>query len=524
MFATLLAQAPGLATPRVDWVGLLPLLILMGGGVLLLTVVSLLRRSAPAWLPTVWTVVVSLAALGSVIVLWKRVGDAARGPKALVDGAVSLDGFGLFVIGVLCIGVLLSALVADVYLRREDIAGVELFVLLMLSASGGGVMAVSNDLIVTFIGLEILSIAAYVLCALHVRRASSQEAGMKYFVLGAFASAFLLYGMAMVYGATGSTNLGEIQTFLSTSVLVENGRLLLGIGLMLVGFGFKVAAVPFHSWSPDVYQGAPTPVTGFMASVVKAAGFAGLIRVVVVGFESQWLQWRPAIYALAAMSLVIGAVAAITQRNVKRMLAYSSINHAGFMLLGVQAGLVGVAPALFYLGVYTFMVIGSFAVVSLVSRRGDGATALADFAGLSRRKPALALAFTVFLLAQAGTPFTAGFLAKFGVLKAAAQTGNWSLAIIGMLSAVISAYIYLRIVVSMYFAGDEDDLPTPAGARLRIPALTGLAIVLCLAGTLVPGFAPQPFEHLAQRATVFIGSPDAPPVPAVPGAASGTGN
>ncbi len=274
---------------------------------------------------------------------------------------------------VICAAVILTALIADDYLRREGLDGPELSILVLLSASGGVIMASANDLIVMFLGLEILSIAVYVLAAMHRKRLSSQEAGVKYFVLGAFSSAFLLYGIAFVYGGTGSTNLVRIVDYFSTSVVASNGLILAGLALMLVGFGFKVAAAPFHWWTPDVYQGAPSPVVAFMASAVKAAGFAGLLRVFYLGFDSWQDDWKPIVFALAALTLLVGSILAVVQTNVKRMLAYSSISHAGFMLVGVQVATgLGVAAVLFYLAAYTFMVAGSFAVVTLVGRAGDG--------------------------------------------------------------------------------------------------------------------------------------------------------
>ncbi len=510
----LLAQATDgaarLATPDVVWSALAPQLILMVGGVVMLTVVSLIARRPPKGTYAAYTVVVALAALISIVPLWGRVHNPEEGAASLVGGAVALDGFSLFVIGVLCVGLILVALLADDYLRREGFDGPELYVLMLLSAAGGATMASANDLIVLFIGLEILSISAYVMAAMHARRLASQEAGMKYFVLGAFASAFLLYGIALIYGATGSTNLAHIQEFLSERILLQDGMLLAGIALMLAGFAFKVAAVPFHAWAPDVYQGAPSPVAAFMASVVKAGGFAGLIRVVTVAFEAYLQQIRPAVFALAALSLVVGAVAAAVQTNVKRMLAYSSINHAGFILMGVQAGVIGTSSALFYLLAYSLMVIGSFGVVTLVGRTGDGRQSLDDYKGLSRTRPALALAFAVFLLAQAGTPFTGGFLAKLGVIRAAADTHNWTLAIIAMLTAVVSAFVYLRIVVAMYFSGEAGEVVQLEGPPVRIPRTAAAALILAVVGTLALGIAPETFSGWTDDAVPQIAAVPAP--------------
>jgi NADH-quinone oxidoreductase subunit N len=476
-----------LATPSVDWSAVAPLLILGVGALLLLTITSLVkRRGLPAGFLALWTVVAAIAAGLSTIPLWFRVVD--DGPFTIMGGALGIDGFGLFVIGVLCCAVVLGALVADGYLRREGLEGPELFVLLLLAALGGAVMATADDLIVLFLGLETLSIAAYVLAAMHVRRIESQEAGLKYFVLGGFSSAFFLYGIAFIYGATGSTNLVHINAFLSENLPADNGLLLLGFGFMLVGLGFKVAAVPFHSWAPDVYQGSPTPVVAFMASGVKAAAFAGLIRVFFLTFGTYRLDWQPVVFVLAVLSLFVGAVLAIVQSDVKRMLAYSSISHAGFILVGVQVATEdGVTAVLFYLAAYTFMVAGSFGVVTLVSRRGDNHTGIDDYRGLAKTNPQLAFFFTIFLLAQAGVPFTVGFFAKFYVISAAAESESYALAIIAMVTAVIAAFLYLRIIVAMYMNEPPADELEP----IEVPFGAGLAIGLCFAVTVFFGIFPS---------------------------------
>ncbi len=292
---------------------------------------------------------------------------------------------------------------------------------------------------------------------------------MKYFVLGAFSSAFFLYGIALVYGATGSTNLTSIHDFLAADLPQKSGLLLAGFALLLVGLGFKVSAAPFHVWTPDVYQGAPTPITAFMASVSKAAAFAALLRVFVVTFGDYRADWQPVIAGLAVLTLLVGALFAIVQNDVKRMMAYSSIGHAGFILVGVQvASHQGTSSALFYLVAYTFLVIGSFGVIAVVGGDDEGHHPLSDYRGLAARRPGLALTFTVLLLAQAGVPLTSGFLAKFYVLQAAIQAGYWHLALVAMLSAVISAFLYLRIVVAMYMADPaEGGEPGRATARRR---------------------------------------------------------
>ena len=294
-----------------------------------------------------------------------------HGPQVTIAGAIAFDGFAVFIQITVAIAMLLTALVGDGYLRREGVEGPEFHVLAMMSASGAMMMGAANDLIVVFLGLEIMSIALYVLAAFNHKRAESGEAALKYFVLGAFSSAVFVYGIALVYGATGSTNLPQIADYLSKNVIASNGVLLGGLALLLVGFGFKIAAVPFHMWSPDVYQGSPSPITGFMAAVAKVGAFAALLRVFVSSFGTVRTDWQPIIWGLAILSLVVGAVVALMQRDVKRMMAYSSINHAGFILLGVEAATTrGVSASLYYIFTYMFLVIGSFAVITVMARDG----------------------------------------------------------------------------------------------------------------------------------------------------------
>ena len=423
-------------------------------------------------------------------------------PVGAIGDQFSFDGFSLVVAGVIVSAVALCALLLDEYLRREGIDGPEMYVLMMLSAAGGVVMAGAGDLIVLFLGLETLSIPVYVMAALHVRRSESLEAGLKYFVLGAFSSAFLLYGMALVYGATGSLNLVEIRAYFASVVILDDAMLLAGLAMLLVGLGFKVAAVPFHAWTPDVYQGAPTPVVAYMASAVKVAGFAALVRVFVVTFAQYRLDWQPAVYALAVLTLLVGAVLAIVQHDVKRMLAYSSISHTGFILVGVQAASHrGTAAVVFYLAAYAFMVIGTFGVLTVISGRGDRKTSLDDLDGLGARRPALALALTIFLLAQAGVPLTTGFVAKFEIIGAAVEVRSFWLAVIAMVSAVVSAFLYLRIVLSVYLGSPADDSEiSDDESGERVHPAAGLAIGIALAITIGFGLFPGPIDELALEA------------------------
>ena len=446
-----------IATPHIRYLAIIPEIVLLGGSVLLLAGGSLVERQLRPRVATVATVAVSAAALG--VSLWQWSDVTSHGAFTAVDHAVVVDGFSALVNVLVSCAMLLTALVADGYLRREGVDGAELHVLAMVSASGAMIMASANDLIVVFLGLEILSISLYVLAAFNHRRAASGEAALKYFILGSFSSAVFVYGIALVYGATGTSNLAQIAGFLAKNVLASDGLLLAGMSLLIVGFAFKVAAVPFHMWTPDVYQGAPSPVTGFMAAVAKAGAFAAFLRVFISSFGLLRTDWQPIIYALAVVTLLLGAGLAVVQRDVKRMLAYSSINHAGFVLLGLEAATArGVSASVYYLFAYTFMVIGSFAVVTVLGRRGDAAHDIASYRGLARRQPALALAFAVLLLAQAGAPFTTGLWAKLEVVLAAVDH-QVPLAVIAMISAAVAAFFYLRVAVLMY-----TPVPVPGAA------------------------------------------------------------
>ncbi|HEX4867660.1 MAG TPA: NADH-quinone oxidoreductase subunit N [Acidimicrobiales bacterium] len=493
-------DAPGkIARVDVAWSAIAPLLVLIGGALLLLAADALKRRTPLKGSYALVTTVISGGAILLALPLWDRVQDPAEGPFSTLGGAFGVDGFSIFATIVICAAVILGGLSLDGWLRREGMETAEPYVLMLLSASGGLVMASANDLIVMFLGLEVLSLAVYVLAAMHLRRTTSQEAGVKYFVLGAFASAFLLYGIALVYGGTGSTSLLDVSAFLSENVLSDSGLVLAGLALLLVGFGFKVAAVPFHFWTPDVYQGAPSPSVVWMASGVKVAGFAGLMRVFFLGFPAYRLDWQPVVYGLAVATLIVGAVLAVVQTDVKRLLAYSSISHAGFVLVGVQAASQqGAKAALFYLASYTFMVAGSFGVVALVGRKGDIGHHLDDYRGLAKDRPGLALLFALFLFAQGGIPLTSGFFAKFYVITAAVDAGSTWLAVIAMLASVISVFLYLRIIVSMYMEAVEDDR---VRRRIPIPFSAGLGLAVCAIATLVVGVFPSVLADPAGDAT-----------------------
>jgi NADH-quinone oxidoreductase subunit N len=463
-----------ITVPAINYTALLPVLILAGGAIVLMAISSLVSRPLRAAEAAAVSAGFSVAALAASIVLWHDV--TARGGFTAVANAVSIDGFSVLFMMLVCSALVLSAMFGEGYLRREGLGGTEYFTLAMLSGSGAILMAEAGDLIVVFLGLEILSIALYVLAGIDHRRAESGEAAMKYFVLGAFSSAIFVYGIALTYGATGSTNIAQIGYYLAHNASTTNGLLLAGAGLMLVGFCFKVAAVPFHMWTPDVYQGSPTPVTGFMAAVAKAGGFAALIRVFMQAFPTLSASWQPLIFWVALLTLLGGAVLAIVQSNVKRMLAYSSINHAGFILLGLQAASAsGVAGSLYYLFVYSVMVIGTFGLIAFIAGHGDSDHRLERYRGLARKHPVVALSLTVLLIAQAGIPFTTGFLAKFYVLTAAVSGHSYTLAVIAMVSAAIAAFFYLRLVALMYAGSFSFARPAGSAAAPVVSAVAGAA-------------------------------------------------
>jgi NADH-quinone oxidoreductase subunit N len=368
-------------------------------------------------------------------------------------------------------------------------------------------MAAANDLIVVFVTLEVLSIPLYVLAAYDRHRARSLEAGIKYFLLGAFSSAIFLYGVALTYGATGSTNLEDIQRFLGNHVLLDEGTMLAGIAFLLVGLGFKIAAVPFHMWTPDVYEGSPSPVTSFMASATKAAAFAALLRILYTGLGAYSSDWRQILFVLAVLTLIGGSVGALRQTDLKRLLAYSSIAHAGYILIGVQAGTPrGLESALVYLFVYSFMTIGAFAVVVALDVRDD-THSIDDLRSLGRRRPIVAALLAFFLLAQAGIPPTAGFIAKLNVFAAAAAANSYALLIVGVLTSVIAAFFYLKVILTMYAGEDEQDLPD--GVELeatRVPVGVGVATVLvvCTVMTIWVGVWPTIVIDFARHATFVI--------------------
>lgn len=415
-------------------------------------------------------------------------------------GTFAADQFTGFLNIVVLLTAFLSILLSVDYLKRAQIERGEYYVLLLLSATGMMFMSGANDLIVVFIALELLSIPLYIMAAFRAPELKSEESGMKYFILGAFASAFFVYGAALVYGATGTTNLPEIFAAVNGIVAAGGSQaflLLMGAGLILVGLGFKVAVVPFHMWTPDVYEGAPTPVTAFMSVGAKAGGFAGLLRIMVVALPAFVLKdgqtaaaWQQTFWLVAAATLILGNIVAISQTNIKRMLAYSSIAHAGYiMIAAAAAGTAGVAneatrAALLYLLAYMFTNLGAFGVALAIEKNDGSDTQIDNFTGLAKSQPMLALMMAVFMLSLAGIPLTGGFIGKWFVFKSALDAGLVPIAIIGVLTSVISAYYYVRVIVNMYLKDGNGD---PAAGATRY---VQWAVYIAFAGTLLMGILP----------------------------------
>jgi NADH-quinone oxidoreductase subunit N len=478
---------PALIPPVISLRAIGPVLILSVTALVLLVIDLLPPRHRKEHVGVVGLAGVVLSLVASLY-LWGADEQAFR-------GMVVLDGFAIFFNLVIGFAVGLVLLLSLDYVRRQGAESGEFYILVLLSAVGMTLMASAGDLIIVFLGLETMSLALYVLAGTFKSRIESAEASMKYFLLGAFASGFFLYGIALIFGAAGSTNLDRI----GVAVAGGAGRdplLLVGFGLLVVGFGFKISSVPFHMWASDVYQGAPTSVTALIATGSKAAAFAALLRVLLSALRPVQADWALLLWGLAVLSMTVGNVVAIAQQNVKRMLAYSSIAHVGYILVGVVAGgSLGNASVLFYLLVYTFTTAGAFGVILLLERNGREAVEVGDLTGLASRHPVMALVLTIFLLSLIGIPPTAGFVGKFYLFGAAVRAGYIWLAVIGVLNSAVAAYYYLRIVVVMYMR-DPEGAPTEAS-----PSLAGtLALFVALCGVIWLGIMPAPYLDLAQTA------------------------
>jgi NADH-quinone oxidoreductase subunit N len=492
---------------------LLPDLILVIGAMLLLLVSVWGKESLKrARLIGMLSIAVCLITFAAIVWLWRAHATASA-------GIIAVDGFRWATDCIVLGATIIAATLMIDYSEREQLVSVESYVLLLLAASGMMLLAASRDLIVVFLGIELMSIASYVLCGLDRRSSRGAEAALKYFLLGAFSTGFLLYGIALVYGATGSTDIATIGTAV-TGENFNNPLLLAGIGLLIVGFCFKIAAVPFHMWTPDVYEGAATPITAFMAAAVKAAAFAAFLRVWIEAFPGATAAWIHPLQWLAVITMIGGNVVALQQKNMKRMLAYSSIAHAGYLLVTViVASSLGASAFLFYLVAYTLATMGAFAVVIALGEPGERNQEIADYAGLWYVSPWLAAAMAVFMLALLGFPIAGGmgFFAKWYVIDAAlhAQHPQTVLAVILVIASVISAGYYLGVVLVMFMK------PRASDAVVVRPVQTGTFLVIYLSAfiLLLFGVLPNGFVSLA-RDSVPISMVNAPAGPPVTAAAS----
>jgi NADH-quinone oxidoreductase subunit N len=433
-----------------DFQTILPLTILTVWACALL-LVDLFIPKNKKWLTA------TLAAFGLAITLGFTIAQVGKPAVTGFSGMVAMDGFSTFLSALLLVSGLFGVALAFGYVKRMGIERGEYYILLLFSVVGMMLMAQAADLIVVFLALELLSIPLYILAAFNRKMVTSEEAGIKYFLLGAFSTGFVVYGIALVFGATGTTSLTGILASTPTSVLL----LTIGAALILVGFSFKVAAVPFHMWTPDVYQGAPTSVTAFMAAGAKIAGFAALLRVFSTAFSSLAVDLTPILWALAAATMIVGNLLAISQTDIKRMLAYSSIAHAGYILMAFvpygnpDVASVSISAGLFYLVAYAVSNFGTWAVVIVLEKQEGKGLEISDYAGVGRKYPALAAAMTIFMLSLVGFPPTLGMVGKFYLFRAVLDGGFIWLAIIGVVTSLISAYYYLRVVVNMYMRDGE---------------------------------------------------------------------
>ncbi|MFC1731695.1 NADH-quinone oxidoreductase subunit N [candidate division KSB1 bacterium] len=468
--------------PDINWPSIGSLLIMCGTGLTVLVLALFTKSLRITILVTFFGIV---AALLYSVSIW---GEQING----FGGMVIIDNFTLTVYIIVLVGSLLTLLLSrELLMDHRPIKG-EYLALLTFSTLGMMIMAAAGDLVMIFLGVETLSIALYVLAGFKRYDEYSLEAALKYFLLGAFASGFLLYGMAYVYGAAGSTNLHSIITFLMAAGEMSN-YFLVGFAFIIIGLAFKLAFVPFHMWTPDVYEGAPTPVAAFMSTGVKAAGFAVLIRIFLFTAGSMFAEWQNIIWLLAVLTMTVGNVIALSQTAIKRMLAYSSIAHAGYMLVAFIAGSdEAISSILYYLMTYTFMNIGAFGVVAYLERKESSLLAIKDYCGMGFKRPFIAAAMAIFMFSLAGIPPSAGFFAKFYVFRAAVNGGFIWLPVIGVLNSVISVYYYLRIVLNMYMKEPEVDF-----SLYRRKWTGSTALIISVIGVLILGILPSLFLNVA---------------------------
>jgi len=517
----LAAAAPTIATPHIEWSLLSPMLLVFGAALVGVLIEAFVGRD----LRRPMHVALSLGSLAGALVLTvvlaarSSIFDGGRPGAVAAVGTVGVDRPTLFIQATILVLAFVSVLLiaesshdisaftpqaaavpGSAEEREGLLAGLshtEVYPLTLFAVGGMLLFPAANDLLTMFIALEVLSLPLYLLCGLaRRRRLLSQEAAMKYFLLGAFSSAFFIFGVAMLYGYAGSVRLAAIATVAqagtASSTLLYAGIALVGIGLL-----FKIGAVPFHAWKPDVYQGSPTPITALMSSCTLVAAFGALLRVFYVAFGNLTWDWRPALWAVAIVTMLVGSIIAVTQTDMKRLLAYSSIAQAGYILTGViAANKTGLSGSMFYLAAYGFATIGAFAIVTLVRDRAGEAGHMSSWAGLGKRSPIVAGSFALFLIAFAGIPLTSGFTSKFAVFDAAIQGGALPLVIIGVISSAILAFPYVRAIVLMFFSEPAVEGPVV----VRPSAYTGLAVAIGAAATIVLGVIPQPLLNLANHA------------------------
>jgi NADH-quinone oxidoreductase subunit N len=479
--------------PAINMTPILPEIFLSSLAMLLLLITVFSPGGSKALLGNI-----SFIGIAATAVL---VGSGWGGNITSFNGSVVLDNFATFFKMVFLLSAGLSILISDKYMDREGCNHGELYPIILFTTVGMMLMASGTDLMVIFLGLEVMSVSLYVLAGFNRNNLKSNEAGLKYFLLGAFSTGFLLYGMALIYGATGTTRIAKIAMIIGQMTLPSaNIMLVAGMLLMFTGFAFKVAAAPFHMWTPDVYEGAPTPMTAFMSTGPKAAAFAASLRIFLVALPTLQVEWGQLLWVLAVMTMTVGNITALRQDNIKRMLAYSSIAHAGYCLVGFAAGNgTGTAGILFYMLSYAFMNIGAFAIIILVAKKGEPNGTVMDLAGFGFKHPVLALAMTIFMFSLAGVPPTAGFIGKFYLFSGAIQKGYIWLAILGVLNSAASVYYYLRVIVYMYMKEPNEEFEWTV-----VTAPVALALLIAVAGTLIPGIVPSLLLELAQNAIRLI--------------------
>jgi len=458
-----------------DLMLLMPQMILIVAGMVLMLVEPF---AAPGRQRRMGQIAVFAAALAAYSLKFQS--SLHSGTTTIFHGMLILDNFSLFFQYLFLFIAAVSAFMSIKFNERESLERGEYYALLLFACSGMSLMAASGDLILTFLGIEILSIATYILAGFKRTDVRSNESSLKYFLLGSFATAILLYGIALIYGGTGTTNYLSIRALASLEGGVQTTTVI-GMGLLLVGFGFKVALVPFHSWVPDVYEGAPTPVTAFMAVGPKAAGFAALIRILIQVFPNLAQDWSSILWVLAILTMTLGNVVGVLQTNVKRMLAYSAIAHAGYILVGIVPNSeMGFSAALFYLVVYTVMNLLAFSIILSFSRKGDMHVYLDDYAGLGHKAPFAAAALSFALVSLAGIPLTGGFIGKFYLFSAAVQKGYIGLAVIGVLNSVVSVFYYFRVMIYMYMREPAEEATEPEPIGWSVQTIVGILVAIIL--------------------------------------------